>query len=74
MSRALVTLTMALSDGLFVAQEVGEVKLEEAFDLLATAILGTVAELRGTTRPLSATALATAWTSRPRPPVPPSQL
>ncbi|HEY6238148.1 MAG TPA: TetR/AcrR family transcriptional regulator [Thermoplasmata archaeon] len=44
----LVTLTMALSDGLFVAQEVGEVKLDDAFDMLATAILGSASELRGT--------------------------
>ena len=43
---SLVTLTIALSDGLFVAQEVGEVKLDDAFDLLATAILGAAKELR----------------------------
>ena len=43
---ALVTLTMALADGLFVAQEVGEVQLGQAFDLLATAILGAADQLR----------------------------
>jgi hypothetical protein len=43
---ALVTLTMALADGLFLAQEVGEVKLRTAFDLLATAILGAADQLR----------------------------
>jgi AcrR family transcriptional regulator len=42
----LVTLTMALADGLFVAQQVGEVELADAFDLLATAILGAADQLR----------------------------
>jgi AcrR family transcriptional regulator len=45
---ALVTLTMALADGLFVAGEVGEVELSDAFDLLATAILGAAEQLRAT--------------------------
>jgi AcrR family transcriptional regulator len=43
---ALITLTIALSDGLFVAQEAGEVDLGAGFDLLATAILGAANELR----------------------------
>ena len=43
---ALVTLTMALADGLFVAQEAGEVELDNAFDLLATAILGAAERFR----------------------------
>jgi hypothetical protein len=38
---------MALADGLFIAHEVGEVELPGAFDLLATAILGTATRLRG---------------------------
>jgi len=51
---SLVTLTMALADGLFVAQEVGEVELGKAFDLLATAILGAADQMRAaaaSTRP-----------------------
>ncbi len=43
---ALVTLTLALADGLFVAHEVGEVDLGAAFDLLATAVLGAADQLR----------------------------
>jgi AcrR family transcriptional regulator len=43
---SLVTLTMALADGLFVAQETGEVELSGAFDLLATAVLATAEQLR----------------------------
>jgi AcrR family transcriptional regulator len=43
----LVTLTIALADGLFVAQDAGEVELGRAFDLVATAILGTADQLRG---------------------------
>jgi AcrR family transcriptional regulator len=43
---SLVTLTLALADGLFVAQELGEVELSDAFDLLATAILGAADRLR----------------------------
>jgi AcrR family transcriptional regulator len=42
----LVLLTMALADGLFVAQELGEVKLRTGFDLLATAVLGAAREMR----------------------------
>jgi AcrR family transcriptional regulator len=37
----LVTLTMAIADGLFVAADAGETDLDNAFDLLATAVLGT---------------------------------
>jgi hypothetical protein len=37
---------MALADGLFVAQEAGEVELDSAFDLLATAILGAAERFR----------------------------
>jgi AcrR family transcriptional regulator len=43
---SLVTLTMALADGLFVAEEAGEVDLSDGFDLLATAIVGTADQLR----------------------------
>jgi hypothetical protein len=43
---SLVTLTMALADGLFVAQETGEVELRGAFDLLATAVVATAEHLR----------------------------
>jgi AcrR family transcriptional regulator len=43
---ALVTLTMALADGLFVASEVGDVALDQAFDLMATALLGAAEQLR----------------------------
>lgn len=42
----LVRLTLALADGLFIAQEVGEVELGTAFDLVATAVLGTAEQLR----------------------------
>jgi AcrR family transcriptional regulator len=47
---SLVTLTFALSDGLFVAQEAHEVDLGEAFDLLATAVLGAADQLRAAAR------------------------
>jgi hypothetical protein len=43
---SLVTLTMALADGLFVASEVEGVELDHAFDLMATAILGAAEQLR----------------------------
>jgi AcrR family transcriptional regulator len=36
----LVTITFALADGLFVAQEAGEADLRRSFELLATAVLG----------------------------------
>ncbi len=42
----LVTVTMALADGFFVAAEAGEAELAEAFELLATAVLGTAEQLR----------------------------
>ena len=41
----LVTLTMALADGLFIAGDAGEVDLDDAFDLLATAVLSTARTL-----------------------------
>jgi AcrR family transcriptional regulator len=41
----LVTLTMALADGLFIAGDAGEVELDSAFDLLATAVLSTARAL-----------------------------
>jgi AcrR family transcriptional regulator len=44
---ALVTLTMALADGLFVAGEADGIALDDAFDLMATAILGAAEQLRG---------------------------
>jgi hypothetical protein len=37
----LVTLTMALADGLFIAGETERLDLDDAFDLMATAILST---------------------------------
>jgi hypothetical protein len=42
----LVTLTMALADGLFIAGDAGEVDLVNAFDLLATAVLSTARTLQ----------------------------
>lgn len=42
----LVTLTLALSDGLFIAGEVDKVDLIEAFDWQATAILGAAEQIR----------------------------
>jgi AcrR family transcriptional regulator len=41
----LTTLTMALADGLFVAQEAGEADLRRSFELLATAVLCTADRL-----------------------------
>ena len=41
----LVTLTMALADGLFIAADAGEVTLDHAFDLVATAVLSTARAL-----------------------------
>ncbi|MFN8020375.1 MAG: TetR/AcrR family transcriptional regulator [Acidimicrobiales bacterium] len=43
---ALVTLTLALADGLFVAEQAGESSMADSFELLATAVLGTVDRLR----------------------------
>lgn len=40
-NQQLVTLTMALADGLFVASETEHISLDDAFDLMATAILNT---------------------------------
>jgi AcrR family transcriptional regulator len=48
---SLVTITMALADGLFIAQEVDEVVLSDVFDLVATAVLGAADQLRSTRRP-----------------------
>jgi AcrR family transcriptional regulator len=42
----LVTVTLALADGLFIASEIDEIALEQAFDLLAGAVLGTATQLR----------------------------
>jgi hypothetical protein len=41
-----VTVTLALADGLFIASEIDEIALEQAFDLLAGAVLGTATQLR----------------------------
>jgi len=41
----LVTLTIALADGLFIASEVDGIALDQAFDLMATAILGAARQL-----------------------------
>jgi AcrR family transcriptional regulator len=43
---SLVTLTMALADGLFIAGEVEHVDVDSAFELMATAILATAERLR----------------------------
>jgi AcrR family transcriptional regulator len=43
--RSLTTLTMALADGLFVASEIDEIALDDAFDLVATAVLGAARQL-----------------------------
>lgn len=43
---SLVTLTLALADGLFVAADVEQLDLGDSFDLLATAILGTAKQLQ----------------------------
>jgi AcrR family transcriptional regulator len=42
---SLVTLTMALADGLFVGAEVGDLALADAFDLMATSVLATADRL-----------------------------
>lgn len=42
----LVTLTIALADGLFVAGETEHLGLDDAFDLMATAVLGTARALQ----------------------------
>ena len=48
----LVTLTLALSDGMFIAREVEGLDLSSAFDLTATAVLGAVDRIRNpNTRP-----------------------
>ena len=43
--QSLVTLTMALADGLFIASEVDSVALDDAFDIMASAILATADRL-----------------------------
>jgi AcrR family transcriptional regulator len=43
---ALVQLTFAIADGLFIAKEACEVALDKAFDLLATAVLGAADQMR----------------------------
>jgi AcrR family transcriptional regulator len=45
---SLVTLTIALADGLFIAREADELDLADSFDLVATAILGAAEQLRST--------------------------
>jgi AcrR family transcriptional regulator len=47
---SLVTLTMALADGLFIASEVEDIELSTAFDLMAVAILGAAEQLRRSPR------------------------
>ncbi len=47
---ALVTLTLALADGLFVAEQAGESSMADSFELLATAVLGTADRLRARPR------------------------
>jgi len=42
----LVTLTIAMADGLFIAREADEADLRRSFELLATAVLGTADRLR----------------------------
>lgn len=43
---SLVTVTMALSDGMFIAREIEDLDLPVAFDLIATTVLGTVDRMR----------------------------
>lgn len=43
---SLVILTIALADGLFIANEVDDITLDNAFDLMATAIFGAAGRLR----------------------------
>ena len=43
--RGLAKLTLALADGYFVAQEAENIDLEEAFDMMASAILGAADQL-----------------------------
>lgn len=52
---SLVTLTLALFDGFFVAQDVGEVTFGDAVDLLAEAVLGAADRLRAAGRDRPAT-------------------
>ena len=52
---SLVTLTMALADGLFLAQEADNLAMTDSFDLLATAILGAADQLRDQTTETTAT-------------------
>ena len=40
-----MTLTIALADGLFIASEVDGIALDQAFDLMATAIFGAARQL-----------------------------
>jgi AcrR family transcriptional regulator len=47
---SLVTLTIALADGLFIAREANELELFNAFDLMACAILGAAEQLRSARR------------------------
>lgn len=42
---------MALADGLFIASQVDDVALDQAFSLMATAILRTAQRLRDSTWP-----------------------
>lgn len=43
----LTTLTLVLSDGVFIARDADDLDRDAAYDLMATAILGTVRTLRG---------------------------
>jgi AcrR family transcriptional regulator len=52
---ALVTLTIALADGLFLAQEADGLDLAGSFDLLATAILGAADRLRASREAVAGT-------------------
>lgn len=52
--RALVVLTMAIADGVFVAQQIEGDDLGDAFDLMATAVLGVVRTFREQAAPAPA--------------------
>lgn len=48
---SLVTLTLALADGLFIASEVDQIELRESFGLMATAILGAARQIEEDRQP-----------------------
>lgn len=45
----LVALTLVLSDGVFIARDAGDLEVDDAYDLMTAAILGTVSAMRAGT-------------------------